>query len=175
MINALDFDGGKALLKHALPAAACILRLKRRAKQAGVPVIYANDNYGQWRSDFRRVVELCSREGSLGAPLVEALHPDDDDYFVLKPKNSAFHRTPLQLLLEDLRSRRLILTGTATDSCVLATAADANMHDLEVWVPSDCVAAQTKPRSTRTLELMKQSMSVDIRPSARISRAVLEE
>lgn len=175
MINTLDFDGGHALLEQALPAAERISRLKRRARQAGVPVIYANDNYGRWRSDFRQVVELCSRDDSLGAPLARALRPDQDDFFVLKPKNSAFHRTPLQLLLADLGTRRLILTGTATDSCVLATAADANMHDMEVWVPSDCVAAQSAERSQRTLELLRQSMHVETRPSNRIRRAMLEE
>src|SRR4029453_17310074 len=49
VINDLEFPEGDQLLRHALPMARQIAALKRRAKQAGVPVIYVNDNFGRWR------------------------------------------------------------------------------------------------------------------------------
>lgn len=169
MINALDFDGGRALLEHALPAAQRIARLAQRARASGVPVIYANDNHGQWRSDFRQVTEHCGDPDVPGSALVELLHPQHDDYFVLKPKNSAFHATPLSLLLRYLQAQRLVLTGLATDNCVLATAIDAHMHDFRLFVPSDCVAAETQERNERALQLMRESVQADTRVSTRIT------
>src|SRR5436305_9486166 len=53
VINDLEFDGGEKLLAPALAAARRIAALSARARRAGVPVIYANDNFGRWRSDFR--------------------------------------------------------------------------------------------------------------------------
>ena len=174
MINTLDFDGGRALLKQALPAAQRIARLKQRAAEAGMPVIYANDNYGQWRSDFRQVVALCGRQDARGEPLVRILAPGPDDYFVLKPRHSAFHQTALSLLLQDLGVRRLILTGVAADNCVLATATDARVHDFDLLVPADCVASETRERTRRALAQLGDTLEADTRISSRITRAMLE-
>src|SRR5690606_34868634 len=89
MINDLEFPGGEELFRHSLPVAERIAALKRGARAAHVPVIYANDNFGRWRSDFRQVVAHCLYDGVRGQPLAELLKPDEDDYFVLKPKRSA--------------------------------------------------------------------------------------
>ena len=69
------------------------------------------------------------------------MRPDRRDYFILKPKHSAFFSTPLELLLEHLGARTLILTGLLADSCILFTAQDAHLRGYRVVVPSDCVAA----------------------------------
>src|SRR5919206_2922966 len=101
VINDLEFPGGEELAKHVLPMARKIAALKRRARQAGIPTIYANDNFGRWRSDFRSVVEHCLGDVR-GRRMVELLEPDADDYFVLKTKHSAFYSTTLDLLLDYL-------------------------------------------------------------------------
>lgn len=168
MINALDFREGRSLLRHALPVSARIARLKARCRRAGVPVVYANDNYGQWRSDFREVVAVCSRADSLGAPLAAALSPEPDDYFVLKPMHSGFFQTPLEALLQSLGATRLVVTGLAGDSCVLATATDAHMRGFEVHVPADCTASVSRPRNDRALGLLKTSLEIDTRIAARL-------
>lgn len=168
MINALDFPAGAKLLRTARPAAQRIARLKARLKPRGVPAVYVNDNYGQWRSDFKQAIERCAAADSLGAPLVELLHPEDDDYFVLKPERSGFHASPLRILLDDLQAHTLILTGVALDACVLATATDANMLGYRLYVPSDCVAAETPGRRTASLKLLRDSLQVDVRPSRSI-------
>src|SRR5688572_21214258 len=169
MINALDFPEGAKLLSSALPAARSIARLKKRLKARGVPVIYVNDNYGQWRSDFKQVVAQCASPDSTGAPLVTLLHPDDDDYFVLKPERSGFRDTPLRMLLGKLDAKTLILTGIALDVCVFATATDADMHGFDLLVPSDCVASETPGRRTASLKLLRDSLQVDTRPSRSIT------
>ena len=99
VINDLEFPEGEQLLEHAVPMAKAIAALKQRARQAGVPVVYVNDNFGRWQSNFNSQVEHCLRDGVRGQPVVELLRPDDDDYFVLKPKHSGFFSTALDVLL----------------------------------------------------------------------------
>ena len=168
VINDLEFPGGRQLLKPALRAAKKIAALKARARAAGVPVIYANDNFGRWRSDFKQVVEHCLREGVTGQPLVELLAPDHDDYFVLKPKHSAFYSTTLELLLEYLGTKRLVLTGFAGDACVLMSAADAYMRDVELFVPSDCTASRSPAENRKALQYMTRALHANITPSTRL-------
>lgn len=162
MINDLEFEGGPRLLRHALPAADAIRALKRRAARAKVASVYVNDNFGQWRSDFRQIVAHCGAGGACGAPLVERLAPEADDYFVVKPKHSGFFSTTLELLLDSLGARTLILTGIAADICVLFTANDAYMRGYRILVPPDCIAAETGERTAQALELMKRHLKVDV-------------
>ncbi len=163
MINPFDFAGAAQLRRAALPAAKKIAGLKARLKARGAPAVYINDNFTQWQSDFRQLVAICSQEDAPGAEIAALLAPEHDDYFVLKPRHSAFFATPLRLLLEQLGVRRLILTGIAGDSCVLATAADAHMNEFEVVVPRDCVASPTAERNRRALAVMKAALGADVR------------
>src|SRR5689334_16423411 len=122
VINDLDFAGAEALIAEAEPMARRLAALKRRAARAGVPIVYVNDNFGQWRSDFRQTVAHCTRRGVPGRRVSQRLRPSNKDYFVLKPKHSGFFDTTLDTLLEALSVRRVIVTGIAGNICVLFTA-----------------------------------------------------
>lgn len=168
VINAMDFPTGRQLAKHALPAAKKIAALKRRAKAARVPTIYANDNYGRWRSDFRATLENASQPDNPGHEIALMLAPDEEDYFVLKPKHSAFYGSSLELLLEYMESDTLVLAGFAGDRCVRFTAQDAFLRDYEVVVASDCVASE-QPRANReALAYMRAHLEAQTVASARI-------
>jgi nicotinamidase-related amidase len=173
VINDFDFEGGEEQLEQALPMARALKSLKARAKAAGIPVVYVNDNYGRWQSNFERLVEHAGREGSRGRPIVQMLRPEHDDYFVLKPKNSGFYSTTLSILLEYLGTRTLIVTGLATDNCVLFTASDGYMRDYFILVPEDCVSARSPERSARALEQMRDVLKADTTPSERLDLAAL--
>ena len=168
VINDLEFPGGEKLLKHALPTADALREFKLRAKQAGVPAIYANDNFGRWRSDFPKLVQYCLGEGIRGKPLVQRLAPEPDDYFILKPKHSAFYQTNLDTLLKYLGVKTVIVTGIAGDICVLFTANDAYMRDLRLLVPPDCIASEDPEENRRVLSLMQRVLKADIKPSPEI-------
>lgn len=165
VINDLDFPEGGQLLIHALPMADKIAALKRRAAAAGVPVIYANDNFGRWRSDFNAQVKHVLEDGCRGKPLADKLRPGEDDYFVLKPKHSAFYSTTLDLLLKHLGTKTLVVAGLAGDICVLFTANDAYLRDFRVVVPADCIASETAAGNTAALALMKKLLKADTRPA----------
>ena len=162
VINDLEFEGGEALLQAASKMAAALAAFKRRAKEQGIPVIYANDNFGRWRSDFPKLVEHCSRAEARGREIVFQLKPEDDDYFVLKPKHSAFFQTNLEILLEYLGASTVILTGMAADICVLFSANDAYMRDFQIYIPSDCVASESDERTRSALLLMERVLKAKV-------------
>ena len=173
VINDLAFPEADQLLEQALPMAQRIAALKGQAKREGVPVLYVNDNFGRWRSDFTAQVKHCLEHGAKGRPLVELLRPDAEDYFVLKPKHSGFFSTTLDTLLEYLGVQTVILTGIAANICVLFTANDAYMRDFHLIVPCDCVASNTPAENRYALEQMHQVLKADIRPSTELSWAEL--
>jgi len=172
-INDLEFDGGASMLPRAVRMARCIARLKAKASTLRIPTIYVNDNFGRWRSDFHRTVAHCLEDDVRGRPLVEQLVPDETDYFVLKPKHSGFYNTTLDLLLDYLETRTVILTGMATDVCVLFTAADAYMRDLRVIVPNDCVTALTPAAHRAALAQMRTVLKAEVVASASLDLASL--
>jgi nicotinamidase-related amidase len=168
VINDLEFAEGKALLKHALPMARRLVALKSRARQYGIPCIYVNDNFGRWQSDFQKLIHHCLEEQVLGRALATILQPDDEDYFVLKPKHSGFYSTTLDLLLRALGVQKLILTGIAGNICVLFTANDAYMRDYALVIPADCVASNTIAENKSALQLMQKVLKADITPSTEL-------
>lgn len=168
VINDLEFPGADRLLPYALAAADAAAALKGRARSAGVPVVYVNDNFGRWRSDFTAVVDHCLHDGCRGRPLAEKLRPGEDDYFVLKPKHSGFYSTVLDLLLEHLEAHTLVLAGLTADNCVLFTAGDAYLRDYKLFVPADCVASIDPDANRRALDHMQRVLKADIRPAAEL-------
>jgi nicotinamidase-related amidase len=162
VVNHFEFPDGKELLRHALPIAEPLRLLKERARHADIPVIYVNDNFGQWQSDASKLLAYCLRTGCAGRDFVTSLQPDADDYCVLKPMHSAFYQTPLQLLLRHLGVSSLILTGLATNSCVLCTTHDAKMRDYDITVVSDCCAARSTKEHEQALEHMRNMAGASV-------------
>ena len=165
MINRLDFDGGDALLRAAEAAGERILDLRDQASAAGVPVIYVNDNHGDWHEDRAAIVAKATMEDCPGRALSQRLAPRDEDFFVMKPQFSGFYTTTLPAILPRLGVRRLVLTGIAADICVLFTAADAHMREYDLWVPADAVGGEDPQRTGWALDTMAKSMKADTRPT----------
>lgn len=166
VINDLDLPGNEELVARVAPLAGRIAALKRRARAHGLPAIYVNDNFGRWRSDRRALVEHVLSSDSPGRALTERLLPDDEDYFVLKPKHSAFFSTTLETLLVYLGARTLILTGVAGNICVFFSANDAYMRDLDLVVPEDCVASNSEEENDYALAQMRRILRADTTPAA---------
>jgi len=168
MINDFDFPGGHVLEAKARRIASGIASLRAQAERSRLPVIYVNDNFGEWHSEKSRLVEIALAAGS---EVARALRPNPDDYFIIKPKFSGLYATNLPVLLPKLGVSRLIVTGIATDMCVLFTAADAHMRDYALWVPSDLVAGEDDDRAAAALDIMAKSMGAEIAASATLDCA----
>lgn len=172
-INAFDFDGSEAIVAAAEQAAPRIEKLAGRARRAGVPVVYVNDNFGQWRSDFRATIAECTARGKPGRRVSARLRPKAGDYFVLKPLHSGFFSTVLELLLTDLGTRTLVLTGFATNLCVLFTANDAHMLGYSLVVPADCTASNSERLTATALAHLRDGLGGDIGDSEGVDFARL--
>ena len=175
-INPFDFEGAELLLANALPAARAASALCARARAADVPVVYVNDNFDWWHLGFRELVERFSAPGACGREIASLLRPDfERDHFVLKPKNSGFFRTPLEVLLERLGVRTVVITGVAGENCVLFTANDAYLRGFELVVPADCTASQHPEDNAHALAYMRRVLKADVRVSSRIELAPARE
>jgi nicotinamidase-related amidase len=168
VINDLAFEGSQALVAQAEPMAVRLATLKRRAAAAGLPTIYINDNFGQWRSDFRRTVVHCTARSSPGRQVSRRLKPTSRDYFVLKPKHSGFYDTTLDTLLDALRIRRVILTGIAGNICVLFTANDAYMRELKIYAPADCIVSNTSAENDHALNQIRTVLKGNVAASTQL-------
>jgi nicotinamidase-related amidase len=168
VINDMDFPAAPRLLRYAVPAAKKIAHLKKRLQPRGVSVIYVNDNFGRWQSDFNQQIQRCLGPDSVGREVASLLIPSPEDYFVLKPKHSGFYSTSLAVLLDYLKIESLILTGFASDICVLYTANDAYMRGYKLIVPSDCVAAETQSGNQQALDHIRDRLKARVCVSSAI-------
>ena len=165
VVNDLAFDGSESLISEAEPMSKRLADFKRRATRAGIPAVYVNDNFGQWRSDFRRTVAHCTSRSSPGRLVSKRLRPTSKDYFVLKPKHSGFYDTTLDTLLSDLQITRVIVTGIAGNICVLFTANDAYMRGLRIYAPADCIVSNTAEDNAHALRQIQTVLKGRIDPS----------
>jgi nicotinamidase-related amidase len=166
LISDFDFEDGAKIARAALRVARRIAALRQRANAAKIPVIFVNDQIGRWQSDFPGLVRHCGRAGSRGAAIVRTIAPGASDYCVLKPKHSGFFATPLDTLLDLIGAKRLVLTGVSSNLCVLFTANDAYVRDLELIIPRDCISARA-PHDTRlALRYFETALRADTRPSS---------
>jgi nicotinamidase-related amidase len=173
VINAFDFEGSEGLVRAATAATPHIRALAERARGAGVPVVYVNDNFGQWRSDFKSTIAGCTRAEAPGREVSAALAPEPDDYFVLKPGHSGFYCTALELLLDELEVETLILAGFATNICVLHTAIDAHMRKYRVLVPADTAGSNSEELTRLALAHLREVSAAETPRSSEIDFTTL--
>jgi nicotinamidase-related amidase len=180
VLNDFRFEGGAALLRQFAPCVPPLARLLARARRRRVPVIYANDNFGRWRSSAETVAERIRTTNPRAWRTLEPLHPQSTDFVVLKPRHSAFYATPLELLLEVLGVDRLVIAGVSATSCVWFTAADAHLRGYQVVVPPDAIAANSMRLTRAVLHLLRDALhagtpsaqAVRLRPPRRAARMV---
>jgi nicotinamidase-related amidase len=165
MLSDFEFPDGNAVLRVAKRIAPRIARLKARAAALRIPCVYINDNFGLWRSDVEALVRYCRRTGSKGAEIARSLQPGAKDFVILKPRHSAFYATPLASLLDEARTKRLILTGVSSHQCILFTANDAHLRHLELAVPPDCVGAPELGQTRFAIKYFRTVLGADVRGS----------
>jgi nicotinamidase-related amidase len=172
LINDFSFPDGPAVRRALTARVRHITQLLGRARNAGIPVIYANDNLGAWRSDSPALIAHCTRKGLPGAGIVKALSPARWDFIVLKPRHSAFFGTPLEVLLNDQHIDTLIISGTSAESCVWMTACDAHTRGFDLVIPADTLAGASAAALRRTLTSLKEVLGARVPGEARSLRFV---
>lgn len=163
MINDFNFTHGEILSHKASTILDSILELKGYFYNNNWPIIYINDHYKVWKADLERIIQFCSNERSQS--IIERIAPREEDYFLIKPKHSAFYGTALESLLQELEVSSLVLTGIAGNICVLFTANDAYMREYTLHVPKDCIASNNDEDNDYALIMMKEVLKARIEPS----------
>jgi nicotinamidase-related amidase len=163
VLTTFQFPDGDAILHNAMTMRDPLVDLKKRARAAGIPVLYVNDNFGDWRSEKEVLMGRCLE--AKGSAFVRPLLPDSEDYFVLKPMHSGFYMTPLEVLLQHLQVETLILTGLTSNSCITCTTHDANMRGFEIYVPEDCSCARNPQEHKHALAQLEAMAGADLRCS----------
>ncbi len=160
VLTTFKFPDGEAILREALGMRDALVKLKSRARELDVPVLYVNDNFGDWRSEKEVLIGRCIE--ARGSEFVRSLLPDSEDYFVLKPMHSAFYMTPLEVLLQHLQVETLILTGLTSTSCITVTAHDANMRGFDIYIPTDCSCARNLKEHAEALGLLEMMAGANL-------------
>ncbi|MEV7108442.1 cysteine hydrolase family protein [Streptomyces atroolivaceus] len=166
MLNTYNHPDAELLIPSVGEALPHIVGLIERARTEGVPVIYVNDNFGEWRSHHGEIVET-----TMSGPhreLVRPVLPDDDSLFVVKARHSIFYETPLSYLLSQLDVHRVVLTGQVTEQCVLYSALDAHIRHLAVTVPDNAVAHIHEDLAQASLRMMERNMNAAVPKAANV-------
>lgn len=165
IVSEYRFPDADRVLRGARQAVEGIARLKTRAHTADVPVIYVNDTAGKWESDQKAFLQRCLKPTAPGHDVVAAIAPTPRDYFMFKPKHSAFFGTPLHTLLQQLKIKRLAICGVTSHQCVLFTAMDAHVRDYDLAVPSDCIGALGAADTKHALYVFSHALQAQITTS----------
>jgi nicotinamidase-related amidase len=164
MLNPYDHDDADRLTASVEDVIEPIAGLVARAGEADADVIYVNDNYGDWNSSAE---ELADRAMNGRRPdLVEPILPPDTADFVIKARHTIFYMTPLEYLLSQKEIGRVVLAGQVTEQCILYSALDAYVRQIDVSVPSDGVAHIHEDLAEAALTMMERNMSAELAPAA---------
>ncbi|QAT63534.1 cysteine hydrolase [Bacillus glycinifermentans] len=165
IINDFQFDMGDALSEKTEAMAPDLLALKKHAHSMNWPIIYINDHFGIWQADIAAIIKKCKNRKSKN--IIDLLAPSENDYFLIKPKHSAFYGTALDTLLNELAVNHLVITGIA-GICVLFTANDAYMREYDITLPKDCIASNTEKDNRYAITIMKDVLFANITTSGEL-------
>jgi len=154
VLNDFEHEDGERLLGSFRSRHEGFVAALSRARAGGLTVVYANDTYGDWRGDGPALIKRAL-EGQ-GGELVEAIAPDADDCFVVKPRYSAFDHTPLELILREREVERLLLAGMSTEGCVAQTAIDGRELGFKITVLAKACATIDEGIEQVALEYLEQ-------------------
>lgn len=137
----LNFWGeDSALIKQVVEN---IANLRRYCKQQGIPVFYTAQPNQQSDED-RALLNDMWGPGLNKHPeqqaVTAALAPDEDDTVLVKWRYSAFHRSPLQEILQESGRDQLIICGVYAHIGCLTTAIDAFMRNIQPFMVADGLA-----------------------------------
>jgi nicotinamidase-related amidase len=160
MLNRYDHEDAEPLRDSAREVVPVIADLIARAKDDGTPIVYVNDNHGDWNMGRGGLTRWAL--GGKDPALVEPIAPPKDIPFLVKARHSAFYATQLEYMLREQGVDRVILTGQVTEQCILYTALDAYIRHFDVVIPRDAVAHIHEDLADAALRMMETNMRAEV-------------
>jgi nicotinamidase-related amidase len=163
MLNEYDHEDAEVLVENVRAALPAMRHLLQRAGQEDTPIVYVNDNYGDWSAGRAEIVEraLAGR----ARDVVEPIAPVHGSWFISKARHSIFYETQLEYLLREQEIERVVLLGQVTEQCILYSALDAYVRHFNVAVPTDAVAGIHGDLADAALRMMERNMRADATPA----------
>jgi nicotinamidase-related amidase len=160
MLNEYDHEDADVLVDSVRDALPAMRRLIERAQREDVPLIYVNDNNGDWGAGRPELIERAI--AGRARELVEPIAPAEGTWFIAKARHSIFYETQLEYLLREQEIERVVLVGQATEQCILYSALDAYVRHFAVAVPRDAVAGIHPDLADAALRMMERNMRADV-------------
>lgn len=166
MLNAYDHDEGEELARGVAAAIDGLRTILDRAHEAELPVIYVNDNHGDWNSSSE---ELAAKAMAGRHPeLVEPILPAEGDSFVIKARHDGFYETPLEYLLGQMRVDRIVFAGQVTEQCVFYSGLAAYVRHFRPAIATDAVASIYDDLAAAALRMMERNMDAELGAAAEL-------
>jgi nicotinamidase-related amidase len=157
MLNHYEHEDAEPLRRSVRKTLPTMQALVGRASDAGVPIIYVNDNHGDWSAGR---AELCQRALQGSDPsLVEPIIPSEQAALLIKARHSIFYETQLDYMLRHENLERIILIGQVTEQCILYSALDAYVRHYSIVVPRNAVAHIHHDLAEAALRMVKINMA----------------
>jgi len=121
------------------------------------PVVFSTDAFHPDDFIFSGRMQAHSLAGTSGAEVVATLDRTNDDYWLPKPRFSAFFQTGLETWLQERDVTLCAVTGIATNFCVLTTVMDALCHDFKAVLIEDCTTAFSDALHHQTLDIYRRN------------------
>ncbi len=166
MLNEYDHEDADVLVESVRDALPAMRRIVQRAHDEATPVIYVNDNYGDWSAGRPELVERAA--AGRARDLVEPIAPAEGTWFIAKARHSIFYETQLEYLLREQGVERVVLIGQVTEQCILYSALDAYVRRFQVAVPRDAVASIEPDLADAALRMMERNMQAEVTTSGDI-------
>jgi nicotinamidase-related amidase len=160
MLNPYEHEDADRLVASVRDALPAMRELLARAREQDVPIVYVNDNHGDWSACRPELVQRALR--GRAPELVEPITPPPDVGFVVKARHSIFYQTQLEYLLRQEEIERIVLVGQVAEQCILYSALDAYVRHFAVAVPRDAVARIHDDLADAALQMMGRNMRADI-------------
>jgi nicotinamidase-related amidase len=165
MMNSYQHPDAEELIPNVAKILEPLADLVRRVHDSDdADLVYVNDNYGDFSAKFSDIV-TSARQGAR-PDLVEPIVPPEGSRIVTKIRHSAFYSTPVAYLLNQLGTKRLILTGQVTEQCILYSALDAYVRRFPVVIATDAVAHLDAELGAAALKMMQRNMSAELTVAA---------
>ena len=117
-------------------------------------------HWGHPMGNDRRTSEETLIDGTWEAEIIPELAPLPDEIVVKKHRNTAFVNTRMDQILKSNRIESLVVTGTSTAGCVLATCLDALWNDYYTVVVSDAIADGFPERHAAGVAILKEKFDM---------------
>ena len=170
MLNPYEHEDADRLVDSVRDTLPAMCELVARAREQDVPLVWVNDNHGDWSACRPQVVERALN--GRAPELVEPIAPPEDAGFVVKARHSIFYQTQMEYLLREQGVERIVLVGQVTEQCILYSALDAYVRHFTVAVPCDAVAAIHRDLAGAALRMMERNMRADVAAAADCDLAV---